>query len=738
MKEIASDLYDYLMTNITGASFEDFAKRVFMAQFGDKFTPLGGIHDGGADGVLSSYIENIEGKPNSFIQFSRQDADTAATKVKQTIAALRKAERNPQLLIYATSENLPKSDVLVSQIFEKEHILLQIRDRERIKSYLNSNAATNSVFFSFFSNEINRLSSAADLKLSAVTEFAKDPTVYVFLNHELRDRFTKDKLNTRVLDALIYWALRETDPDKYLFMSRDEISAAIAQAFPAAKNMLLPQLDDRLGFLSKREAGGERLRNYRKEGKFCLPFEVRTELADDASKAVLLQQRFQESISARLADSATNINFSDKQMDLCRTLVFDTVHQYFSEQGLLLAAFLEGKLSAIQISDQIVEDTLAASYAGTKSKVPLSPNHFGACMAALRGIFYRSSEQERAYMRYLSRTSCLLVTMQSAPKLLEYLNKMGGNFRLIVGTDILIKALSEFYLDEEYRQVTNLIKAVRLMGSDLILTEPVVTDVFTHLHASDLEFRNHYSAREQYLKDEDVSACDRILIRSYLYAKKGGKGPTNWRSYVHQFVDPDDLRSKNESGRSALQAFLQMRFRMTPLSTEELESAVDLEKVSDLAARLNDARVKHEDLSYNDALLSHAVYSQRKRNKESATYDGFGFRTWWLTKETRVTSLTGALVQAQGGVPYIMRPEFLLNFVSLAPKAADARKSLGKLLPTTAGLQLGHHLSSVEVEKLLTDIADWDNLTPERVSVLMSQKINHLTHTRFKQYLHAI
>jgi hypothetical protein len=85
-----------------------------------------------------------------------------------------------------------------------------------------------------------------------------------------------------------------------------------------------------------------------------------------------------------------------------------------------------------------------------------------------------------------------------------------------------------------------------------------------------------------------------------------------------------------------------------------------------------------------------------------------------------------------------MRPEFLLNFVALAPKAAEVRKALANLLPTTAGLQLGHQLSPAVVKQLMRDAAEWNELPPERVAVLLQEKITLLTHTRFKSYTENI
>ncbi|GIL05018.1 MAG: hypothetical protein BroJett031_15380 [Betaproteobacteria bacterium] len=740
LRPVSDELFEYLVGRANGSQFESFAKRVFAAHFGEAFTPLGGIHDGGADGSISSFVQEVQGKPNTFVQFSVTEDRRAESKIKETIDSLRRAGRDPRQVIYATNKALPKADLIAQEIWQDYSVMVQIRDVERLKGYINTDAGANDAFHQAFDADIRNLSRAANLQMPAVSEFARDPTVYVFLNHELRDRFTRDHLNNRVLDALIYWALRDTDPDKKLLMKREEIAASIESAFPPAKSILLGNLNDRLSELSKKDAatGLERLRHYRKTDDFCLPFETRRALASEASGAVLQQERFKASIAERLHREVGR-EMRPNEEEACVALVFSTIHRYFIDQGLLLAAFLEGRLENVQISDQVVEDTMVKALAETDDARGISPEQFGACLSVLRGIFYGTRDDERKYLAYLSRTSCLLVTLQSAPRLLEYLNQMGGNFRLLVGSDLIVKAISEEYLDRNNRQVANLLLVCRQLGSELVLTEPVLNEIFTHLHATDLEYRNHYWEREQYLKPDDISECDRILIRAYLHARRTHNGPDSWRRYVNALTDPDGLRAKAESARQALRGLLVQRFGMSYLPMEELESAVSRERVVELATRLDESRqVKHEELSYNDALMVYAVYAQRRQRGESGIYDGFGYRTWWLTKETRVLALTGALVQSEGGVPYIMRPEFMLNFVALAPKAAEVRKSFADLLPTTAGLQLGQHLNSEVMHDLLRDAAEWARLTPERVSVMLSERVNRLKHDRFKRYVHNI
>ena len=243
IKIASDDLYSYLIGKVSGARFESFAKQLFAFVFEEAFIPMGGIHDGGADGALSSYIQEVGGKINTFIQFTTTAEDGVKTKVYETLKALKKNGRTPRQLIYATSIAIPKSDVITQDVFENHEVMVQFRDYERIKSYINTDSRCNQLFYDFFHSEISSLTSAARQNLSTVNEFATDPTVYVYLNYELKSKHVKNHLNEQVLDALIYWSLRDTDPDQQLLASRGQIHEAISTLFPQAKSVLLPNLN---------------------------------------------------------------------------------------------------------------------------------------------------------------------------------------------------------------------------------------------------------------------------------------------------------------------------------------------------------------------------------------------------------------------------------------------------------------------------------------------------------------
>lgn len=738
MQPITEKLFAYLMSNLSGEQFESLAKQAFTAAYGDEYVPLAGMHDGGADGVLMTAVYQGK-KPRTFFQFSVTEEERAKTKIRKTVVALRGAGRDPQQLIYSTTQKLPKQDILIQEVFEEFQVLLSVRDYARLKQMVDTNPKVNASFLEFFSAEIKAITKNAEHLEGAVNHFIADPTVFAFLDYELKDRFSKDRLNAKIIDSLIYWALRETDPDANRFLTRAEISEAIKGIFPTATSQLLPHLDERLKDLSKRDAeNNERIRYYREQDRFCLPYIMRKQLAERAVEEEQLQAEFYNSVEAKLNEICKEPLSAD-DLALGAQIIFASVHEYFVEQGLILSAYLSQKVDKLEISDQVVEAEVARVIEKSESKAKVSPTLVGDCLRVLRRVFYDPSDCQRRYLGYLSRTSLLFMTLQAAPRIIEYFNQLGGDFRLLVGTDMLVKAISEQYLPEHQRQVEGILKACGQLGATLVLTEPVLDEIFTHLHAVDLEYRNHYLPNEAYLTVEEVSECTRILIRTYYYARLIGKQRISWDKLINSLVDPGALRGKSEKGRHDLRGLLIQRFHMQYMDKEQMSVGIDSVGRDDLAQRLTASRgEKNAELSHNDALMAYAVYALRRKNNESAIYDGFGYRTWWLTKETHIMALTGLLVSKEGGVPYIMRPEFLLNFIALSPNAAHVRKSFLEFLPTTTGLQLGQHLKPETMHALLSGTVEFQELPPERRAVIISDKINRLKHDRYKQYISHI
>lgn len=721
---ISDKLASYLLAGIDGLRFERLIQDLLHLLDVDRFVALGGMRDGGADGFYRSLAE-AAAQPGHYIQISKQES--IVPKIKATIASLRKAGRQIQTLTYWTSTKESTLDLLEDRLTRELGVTVRVRDLNACLNLFNRSRETCAHVSSTFRAEIFELTAQSHSGVIPLSVYAADPSVYVFLQFEVATRAGRQDLAIPVIDALLFWALRGTDPETKKFLSRNEIKDSIRQLLPGAAATLLPHVDNRLQILSTKAGSAEsRIRAYRATDSFCLPFSMRVELAEAGATEIALLQDLETSLRRRALElEATN-------PDAIATVCIRAIAKHFQEQGLILAAFLEKRLDDITISDQVVELELQAV---TTSGLSVDARSYAICLAVLRAVFYTPTVAEHTYLQRLSRTSLLFFSLRHHPKLIEFFNSMTGKFRLLVGSDILIKAISESFLPSEHKHVTNLLRVARKVGAKLILTDPVADEIFTHLHAAHLEFRNFYAPRESYITPSIASQCNRILIRTYFYARLLVKKVASWQAFINRFVDPEELSAKSRKGRSQLAAWLCKTYELTPMAREDIAAGVDSVKLNSLAADLLTRNVvKHEMLARNDALIVLAVYAQRRMNNEVEAYDGFGLKTWWLTKETRVLSFTANAVAENGGIPYIMRPEFLLNFLSLSPRAADATADMADLIPSHVGLQIGQHLSSDHMHRILEEIDNWKGLPAERVEVKMSDAVDRLKFDRLKRY----
>lgn len=719
LQPLSEKLINYLLGGIDGFAMEDLFVALLSHRHGEQFIPLGGRKDGGADGKLQGVYSQSEGH---FVQISRETG--VETKIEKTITRLREVGRKPTALTYWTHLSVPKRDVYEEQLSSSTGVVVRIKDRSSVISLINDSEETVELVRRTFAAQISELVQQKSLSQNVISAFANDPTVYAYLKFEVTERHDRTALLNPVVDALIYWGLRETDPDMGVLSRRQSLKEKIAAVLPGARNLVIPLVDARLQALTeKNHDGSQRVRYYTASDSFCLPYEMRLTLATESAADIQLTESVLDSLRSR-AESAG----AGADSDTVAKVTLNVIYTHFHEQGLVLAAFLEKRLESITTQEQILELELNKSL----DVETVSSRTYTSALAALRGFFYSPNEDETKFQKRLSKTSLLLVSLKHSPQVLEYFNRMTGKFRLFVGSDIIVKSLSEYYLPEDSRTVTNLLLAAREAGAHLILAEPVFGEVFTHLHATTLEFRNYYAAREEFLSTAVCSQSHRILIRAYFYAK-ALKLVRGWRSYINTFVDCDPLINREKRARDQLRAFLTKAYGFEYVSLEDMEKGVNSKEQLALTELLeNRDPAKNRVLASNDALMALSVYAIRRRENEEYKYDGFGLATWWLTKETRILPYTVDLVRAHG-TPYIMRPEFLLNFLSLAPNASLSERARD-LLPTHVGLQLGRNLSDYQMHTLLSAVEEWRDLPKERVEVRMSEFADRLKYDRLKKH----
>ncbi len=251
-----------------------------------------------------------------------------------------------------------------------------------------------------------------------------------------------------------------------------------------------------------------------------------------------------------------------------------------------------------------------------------------------------SEECERLFFSKLCSTYTLLFCLKSEPRIVEYFQKMATDFYLYLGSDLIVRALSERYLRPEDQITRNTLRLIKKAGGKLILPESVLDEVYSHVKNSYYEFINYYQVIEASITLDIAKQSDKILIRAYFYSKlnpsDGVKPPANWTQFIEQFCDYTQIA--NARGREQIKKYLMAEFNLKYEDTMELSKFANQTQVTALADKLSYKR--QTKLAQNDALLVLAVYGRRRERNETTHVSEYGYRTWWLTQESTIVRYT--------------------------------------------------------------------------------------------------
>lgn len=441
-----------------------------------------------------------------------------------------------------------------------------------------------------------------------------------------------------------------------------------------------------------------------------------------------------KSLDERLRDNPVP-GLGDVGIRQAAEVALRTMQLAFEREGLEFASFLRscnGNGEYPTITDALREALREMGQTG-KHGLLVGDGAF----TILRGVLYDSREEERQYLQRLSRTYALLFTLNTEPRLLEFFQDMTGDFRLYVGADQIVRALSEHYLQQPDQMTRNTLLLAARMGAKLILTEPVLDEVVHHFRGADLEYKNHIRDVEHRLDYDFAREAPQIMLRAYLYARLnpnlGPRQPRNWPGFVQQFCT--HLTLHKPEAFDDLRQYLQVTFGFTYETTADLESLVDLGQVAGLAEQLAPIK-KDPKLARNDALLALAVYGRRRRRGETSRITEFGWATWWLTGETAIVKLTRDIVRENRG-RYIMRPDFLLNFLTLAPSALAARQAFATVFPSMLGIRLARRMPAAAFDKIMDKMTEAEGLDDARRTVEIGKLTNRLKSDFTHQYIAA-
>jgi hypothetical protein len=534
--------------------------------------------------------------------------------------------------------------------------------------------------------------------------------------------------------------LSDTDPLEGRFLTRDEILLRIEETLPSARSFIRGVLDARLERLrDKANAEGRQVRYYKAGDKYCLPFDTRLivqqENVDDEGIRAAVSDAFSRRFDAIAEEDEALL--LDEVVEVCH----QTLEKLFERQGLHVAQFMTDDDQDTDLVQNVAD--IIGAVLDSRPNIPDSSKVGRLAGRVLRGTFYDSTDEEREYLQKLSRTYVLLLILKNEPRVVEYFKSISSKFVLYVGTDFLVRALSEHYLKEENQITQNLFRILKAAGATLVLTEKAVDELATHIRSQIFEFEHVYAHTEHRMTRELVEYVSRILIRSYFYARlspiDGIKAPPGWRSYVEQFGSYNAIRAHR--GNEDLARYLVAKFGMIYESEQEMLDGIDMNDVNELASEI--VRVRQEGgklrenedvLAYNDALQVFRVYARRRRDGETSPANPYGFRTWWLTQDVKVRRASGQVIGRNHGQRFMMRPEFLLNFISMAPSTAEVSRSFERIFPTVLGVKLSNRVPAKAFRRVMEAANEIWAVDEARAGAMITEFTNTLKGDNVKVY----
>jgi len=707
------------LSNVEGPAFERFFKEFGAAIFGFEFTPLGGVHDGGADGFSQDELYTTSRK-GSFYQASVQE--TYRAKIRQTARRLREYGRDLGSVIYFTSRIISDIDQTCLELGNELDVNITIYDGQWIASRINTNHASIQAYENYLRPY---LSIRAPISTNAGPLIPADfnANAAVFLAQETMGTKDKSDLDFTILSSLVLFALEDEAVSNDGCLTSMEVFDKVRKYFPKGFVYTHPDVEKVLTRLTMKGEGNPRqvVWDNRAPG-YKLPFETRQAIAEDHARFETLIYKVRE--QARdiiVAFSEDKISEGD-----CGTVIdlfIKCVEHLYRIEGLKVATFLAEADESI--AEFTISDIIMRALREAKVDPKLAPDFHSALMEVMRKLFYHSSDEQKEYLYYLTRTYSLMFCLKYDANVAKYFKDMRSNFRVIVGADVIIRALSESRLEPGDRAPHSMLRLLRAANGELILNDYVVDELYAHIFSSDKEYTNNYADNDSHITLDVARQIDRILIRAYFYAKLAPTSSSNaiksWGAYIEQFLPYTRLGSAE--GKLAFRSYLRDKFGMTLRVKDEIEEAIDRKGRDRLSQRLLDRGIKDKkELAKNDASNVYYVYALRDEGNEIARGSAVGYRTWWLTQETRIQREFTDLTREKGHA--IIRPEVVVQLLAFAPNAEEIERSFGEVFPSVFGVRLGNRVNPSILKNLIARAGRVSDSEPARMKAEMERLAN--------------
>jgi len=685
-----------------GFVFENFALKFLPLILGYDFLPVGGVRDKGIDGL--NYIYSKSGFEKNIFQLSTET--NTKGKIDNSLQKLVDNKIPFDSFVYVTNRKVINIDNLIDEFVDKYKKTIRIFDQSWFATHANHSDATINCYYTFINSYLHEFNKPG--KSYVLCDLAGKSDLFVFLRQQLEHQRNDFRIDDLLSDTLILYGLEGTDPDKDVLKTKEELMESIKEFVKFDPSILSETIDKRLKVLSKKP---RKIKYHTTKQGYCLPYETRVEIQKRNLSDVQLLDTFYDQtsdiIKKYLKEESVNVRSLTKLID-------EVIHDIFYHQGLEFSNYiLHGKSQQVIEKDlqEVINSVVDSSSVVDKNKEKVKT----AMLMAIRDIVYNGTIEQKKYFKSLSNTYMMMFLLQWNPHIATYFETMASKLEIYVCTSILIPALSEYYLADENKRHWNLLKGAHQAGISLYISDAIIDELKDHFCMLKNKYETFFINNEQdYLNSEtDTMYIDEIMLRAYFYAKSQNK-VFNFEDFLSNFVDPDLKTAKDE-----LVTYLNGEFGIIYVNDASLEIKISEEEQLNLTERLKEN--KSPKRSKTDSKIILTIFKLREKNNETANSGIFGYKTWWLSKDSTTFKAVTDVFGDKYPVSCYIRPDFLYNYITLAPKKPEVDEMYKEIFPSLLGVNLSFHLP-VEVTDFVQErIVEHSNKSPARLTAILAK-----------------
>jgi hypothetical protein len=700
--EVDKRAFEYAVTKIDdGTVFERFGLEFLAAVLDYSFIPVAGTKDKGVDGYQHMFTRDS----NTKIIFQLTTELDYQGKINATIEKLKNNEISYSKLTYVTNRKVNNADTFADEVFDKTGIHLSIFDIRWLTNNSNNSEKTIRAYQTFVDTYLHEYSQPG--KYHTVANLSEDSRLYVFLGQQFTDRADL-KIDELLADTLILYSLEGTDPDKDIFRTEKFIREHIDKFLKFDPELLAEKIGERLETLSKKP---RKIKFHSGAGGYCLPYETRVEIEQRNLRDEVLFNDFYRQTQDTVKKYFVDIELRVKDIDGLITRVFN---QIFYKQGLEFSNFvLHG--DSHSVVEQNLDDVIASAVDGSSVIITNKEKVKTALHLAIRDIVYNGTEEQRRFLTCLSNTYLMMFLLQWEPKLTTYFQSLASQLKVFVDNSIIIPALSEFYLNDGNKRHWRLLTGAKKAGISMFINETLLDELVSHFKMISTKYHSLFHEQEEfYLSDAyELLFIDEILIRAYFYGKRNGRVRT-FGEFIDNFVDPGLVNTKSE-----LITFLQETFGIKYISNEAWDIQVDQHDLNQLADELLKSKVNKQKAKA-DAQMILSIYYLRRKNNEDSEQGIFGYKTWWLSKDTATYKAVHKTFGTERfPVSCYIRPDFVYNYIALKPNLNDVKEAYSDIFPTMLGVNLSYHMPREVSQAVQEKLKQYHDKSPVRIKQIL-------------------